>query len=271
MDTTELNNVRIASPCNVPWESMKGDDKVRHCSQCQLNVYNLSNVTAQEATKLVGKEGSLCIVLYRRADGTIITRDCPVGIAKVKRCMKLTLVVIGSFLTGSVLFHTIFQKELQEDFERKKAFDEARFECGLQAKGKVVYCVKDIEEGMYIPPESLEEKEVEQSKIPMDAMTSASLCVGCVAKYPLSQGQILSQHDLKPMYVKSSGPVSYKICLEAEDREKINQIAEKFGESESELLTRWVKAKMYGVDEKHLKLNYKRDFHTSSRNFSSLQ
>ena len=68
----------------------------------------------------------------------------------------------------------------------------------MSAKGKVVYAIKDIPEGSTIPVESLEEKEIEQAKIPQDALTSASLAAGRVAKYGIQTGQIVSQHDLAP-------------------------------------------------------------------------
>jgi Flp pilus assembly protein CpaB len=68
----------------------------------------------------------------------------------------------------------------------------------MSAKGKVVYAIKDIPEGSTIPVDSLEEKEIEQAKIPQDALTSASLAAGRVAKYGIQTGQIVSQHDLAP-------------------------------------------------------------------------
>lgn len=68
----------------------------------------------------------------------------------------------------------------------------------MSAKGKVVYAIKDISEGSTIPVEALEEKEIEQAKIPQDALTSASLAAGRVAKYGIQTGQIVSQHDLAP-------------------------------------------------------------------------
>jgi hypothetical protein len=58
---------------------MIGDERVRHCSDCNLNVYNLSAMTEHEAAKLIaGHSGQrLCARFYRRADGTLITQDCP--------------------------------------------------------------------------------------------------------------------------------------------------------------------------------------------------
>lgn len=75
-----LNEITIAAPCPVTWNTMQGDDRVRHCGQCQKNVYDLSELTAAEVVELIQtNEGQLCIQLFRRADGTVITADCPVG------------------------------------------------------------------------------------------------------------------------------------------------------------------------------------------------
>ena len=77
-----LNNLRIASPCPASWHAMRGDDRVRFCDSCSKSVYNLSDLTAAEATALIREsEGGLCLRLYRRADGTVLTADCPVGCA----------------------------------------------------------------------------------------------------------------------------------------------------------------------------------------------
>ena len=76
-----LSNVSIASPCNVSWDSMKGDNRVRFCDECHLNVYNLSDMKAVDAADLVQQsEGHLCIKFYQRTDGTMLTTDCPKGL-----------------------------------------------------------------------------------------------------------------------------------------------------------------------------------------------
>lgn len=76
-----LDLIRIASPCTARWDDMAGDDRVRFCGACKLHVYDTSHMTAEEARALiVGRAGErTCLRLHRRADGTVITRDCPVG------------------------------------------------------------------------------------------------------------------------------------------------------------------------------------------------
>lgn len=75
-----LKRVHVASPCAESWEAMPGGDTVRACDRCQHKVYNLSEMTAAEAETLLREtEGRLCVRFYRRADGTIMTKDCPVS------------------------------------------------------------------------------------------------------------------------------------------------------------------------------------------------
>ena len=85
-DTNLLDKVQIASPCEMPWEQMRGNERVRWCAQCGLSVYNLSDMTRTKAEELILRtEGRLCARFYRRDDGTTITKDCPVGVWKAAR------------------------------------------------------------------------------------------------------------------------------------------------------------------------------------------
>ncbi len=81
-----LDRISIAAPCPADWDSMPGTDQVRHCSQCNKNVYNLSAMTRGQAKALLRQnEGRLCARLYRRADGTILTENCPAGLRTAGR------------------------------------------------------------------------------------------------------------------------------------------------------------------------------------------
>jgi hypothetical protein len=81
-----LDRIRIASSCPVSWERMTGDARVRFCDECNLHVYNIGEMTRAEAeTLFANTEGRLCARVYRRADGTVITRDCPVGLRAIRR------------------------------------------------------------------------------------------------------------------------------------------------------------------------------------------
>ncbi|MCA8977790.1 MAG: hypothetical protein KDC98_23900 [Planctomycetes bacterium] len=93
MKTTDawLDGIAIASPCSTDWNQMQGDARCRFCSQCNLHVFDLSAMTRPEAEALVrsrtGTDGGqrLCVRFTRRADGTVLTRDCPVGLRQRMR------------------------------------------------------------------------------------------------------------------------------------------------------------------------------------------
>ena len=85
MKTLSLDVIDVARPCEMDWYGMRGDDRVRFCGHCSLHVYNLSEMPAAEALRLVSEtEGRLCVRFYRRADGTVVSRDCGI-MAAAKR------------------------------------------------------------------------------------------------------------------------------------------------------------------------------------------
>jgi len=89
--------IKITSPCPARWEDMGGDDRVRFCDQCRKNVYNLSAMTAHEAQELMTeKSGNLCARVYQRADGTVMTEDCPVGVKLYWRKTKTAVAGCGA-------------------------------------------------------------------------------------------------------------------------------------------------------------------------------
>jgi hypothetical protein len=98
-----LDQVKIASPCNASWDAMSGDDRARFCGQCNKHVYNFAAMTtAQIEALIIEKEGQLCGRLYRRADGAILTADCPVGLAAVRRKAVRLLAFAAALLLGAI-------------------------------------------------------------------------------------------------------------------------------------------------------------------------
>ena len=98
-----LNNIKIASPCSADWNTMYGSERKRFCGECKLNVYNLSAMSIAEAEQLLMRsEGRLCVRYYRRADGTILTEDCPVGWAKVKRRLSRAATAVAAMLFAAL-------------------------------------------------------------------------------------------------------------------------------------------------------------------------
>jgi hypothetical protein len=116
----DINKLRVAAPCSAAWETMTGDARARHCESCRLNVYNISEMTKLEAENLIAsREGRLCIRLYRRTDGTVLTKDCPVGFrAYQKRVARFA----GAALTAILgLFSVSFgQKTDKKEIDASK-------------------------------------------------------------------------------------------------------------------------------------------------------
>jgi cytochrome c-type biogenesis protein CcmE len=80
-----LRALPIATPCDVSWDTMTGDGRVRHCGQCQQNVYNLSAMTRREIVEVLGDESVRCVRYFQRPDGKVLTSDCTVGARKRRR------------------------------------------------------------------------------------------------------------------------------------------------------------------------------------------
>jgi hypothetical protein len=114
-----LDQVRVASPCPASWETMDGDDRVRFCSLCEKNVYNLSALNAAAAQALVEEHADdLCVRFYRRRDGTMLTADCPVGLRRARR----RLATWAGILVTACLAATFFGLASAKGFRGKDAF-----------------------------------------------------------------------------------------------------------------------------------------------------
>ncbi len=121
--TNPLEHVKVAAPCPADWGKMVGDERVRYCNQCNLHVYNLSGMTRREAEALVtGAESRLCVRFYRRPDGTILTRNCPVGLSALRRraahAATATLTAVLGFFAALGLNHGVeraLSPELMEE------------------------------------------------------------------------------------------------------------------------------------------------------------
>ncbi len=103
--TNPLDNIRVASPCSADWNQMYRNDPKRFCANCKLNVYNLSEMTRDEAENfLMASEGRVCVRYFRRKDGTVLTKNCPVGWRAVKQRVSSAATaafsVVMTFLSG---------------------------------------------------------------------------------------------------------------------------------------------------------------------------
>ncbi|MCU1265674.1 MAG: hypothetical protein JWM21_1992 [Acidobacteria bacterium] len=120
-----LQNVHVAAPCSADWEQMHGNERARFCGQCNLNVYNLSSMTRSDAEHLIASnEGRLCVRFYRRADGSILTRNCPEGVRaiqrKISRFTRAVVSALLSFVTGVAVFEGLSSLSITDQFPRRE-------------------------------------------------------------------------------------------------------------------------------------------------------
>jgi hypothetical protein len=95
-DRDVLDRIEIPLPCHVPWANMTGDDRVRFCGDCRQKVYNVANFTRAEATRLLNdSSGRVCLRIFRRPDGTVITDDCR---ARLRAARKRGLLIFAGTL-----------------------------------------------------------------------------------------------------------------------------------------------------------------------------
>jgi pilus assembly protein CpaB len=106
----------------------------------------------------------------------------------------MTLLIIVGLAAVLTFVVTTEESRRKTDYEDKVATLERK----ATQKAKVVYVTRDIPEGSVIAADALEEKEIEATRTPQDAITSSPIAIGRVVKYGVNSGQILSSHDLAP-------------------------------------------------------------------------
>jgi carboxypeptidase family protein len=151
-----VTNIRIASPCPADWEKMVGDERVRHCADCNLNVYNLSAMTERQVQELIedSRGKRLCTRFYRRADGTVLTQDCPWSLRTLRRKItRLAAAVLTAVMGVTVAL-------------AKNKPQPARCECSqTQQKDSGIKLIVVDQHGAVIPNAEiiLEGKQIKQS------------------------------------------------------------------------------------------------------------
>ena len=94
-----VDRIEIPTPCSVPWDSMYGDGRIRHCGSCRKNVYNVAELTRAQARTLIASREPVCLRIYRRPDGTVVTNDCWSRLRAARRrgmwAFLVMLVIVG--------------------------------------------------------------------------------------------------------------------------------------------------------------------------------
>ncbi len=98
-----LDDIKTAAPCQTSWDDMVGEGRARFCDSCGLHVYEAAGLDGAEVVELIkGREGRLCAKLYRRTDGTIVTRNCPRGVARRRKRRFRVAALFALFLGGAL-------------------------------------------------------------------------------------------------------------------------------------------------------------------------
>lgn len=86
-----------ASPCDISWDAMSGDDRVRRCTVCDRTVYDCATLTRAEIVALLETAGERpCARLFRRRDGTLLTADSERGRGRRRRRVALAVLAVAT-------------------------------------------------------------------------------------------------------------------------------------------------------------------------------
>jgi len=98
-DDFTLEDITIPIACNVPWDTMRGDERTRFCGACKLHVYNVAQLSRGEAETLIRDSGgNVCVRIFQRPDGTVVTKSCLDVLAAARRRARIVLAaVLGVF------------------------------------------------------------------------------------------------------------------------------------------------------------------------------
>ncbi len=93
-----LEDLRVASPCDVSWDEMVGNGRARHCAKCAKQVFNISAMKRADAELfLLEHVDGECVRFFRRHDGTLLTADCPVGVRMRHRARVFAALLTTTF------------------------------------------------------------------------------------------------------------------------------------------------------------------------------
>lgn len=103
-----FKNLTIPSPCAADWNSMKGNDQVRFCEHCCLEVHNVSLMTRTQAERLIARsKGQLCVRYHHNEAGQPLT--LPVGQKLHRMGRRVSRFAAGAFTATLSVTSTIAQ------------------------------------------------------------------------------------------------------------------------------------------------------------------
>jgi hypothetical protein len=111
---------RTGSPCSADWDRMVGNERVRYCPDCKLDVYNFSSMSDEDVERIVSRrEQRLCARVRQRPDRTVMTRNSSVSFSvvmqRISRVASIALaaaISVAPAMAGpprTALGHNLFQ------------------------------------------------------------------------------------------------------------------------------------------------------------------
>src|SRR4051812_49007078 len=91
-------HLKTAAPCDKDWDELRGTDRVRFCSHCDLSVHDASRMTRREIEALVrASNGRLCMRIVRDPLGRVRTADdVPPAFAPVSLARRVSRLAAGA-------------------------------------------------------------------------------------------------------------------------------------------------------------------------------
>lgn len=97
-----IDSLNVKTPCTESWDEMTGNDRVRFCSHCAKKVNNLSEMTRDEAIRLVRRLGGRLCIRYIKDPRT----NAPVFSDRVYNVSQRAPVVAAGVMTASLALST---------------------------------------------------------------------------------------------------------------------------------------------------------------------
>lgn len=133
-----LNNITIPEPCRADWNSMVGNEQVRFCEHCSLDVHNLSAMTRSQAQRLVARsKGRLCVQYHSDSFG----RPQTLSGQKLHRIhRRVSQIAAGAFTATLSITSTMAQQGASRSIEElpaQIAQANSRWSAGASVAGTV--------------------------------------------------------------------------------------------------------------------------------------
>jgi hypothetical protein len=77
-ESEKLSRLAVGSPCEASWDGMAGDERRRHCAQCDQKVFDFERMAPREIAALIeASRGRLCGRITRTPEGRLVTLEPP--------------------------------------------------------------------------------------------------------------------------------------------------------------------------------------------------